>query len=405
METERTLRSGYDNIWNPLFISAFTVNFLVHVCTQMMNTLTAKYADFLGAPETIIGLATGLFALTALIFKIFSAPAIDTFNRKYILMGAIGVIFLAFVAYTLSYNIPTLLMARLLQGTGQAFTTTCCLTIASDSLPMEKMSSGIGYFALTSALGQAIAPAIGLWLIGIIGYNCTFAVLAGFMLIAFAAAACMKIEFTRTKKFAITLDSIVARECAVPATILFLLGMEYCCVTSFLVLYGESRGITGNLGLFFTVYAVTMLLSRPLIGTLADRFGPVKVLIPSMCCFAVSFLVISFSSSLMMLLVAAFVSAFGYGGCMPAVQAVAMCSVPKERRGAASCTSYIGQDMGNLVGPTLGGAIVQAAGYASMWRVMIIPMGIAMVMAVLCRERLNNPGGQTETAETVPEHT
>jgi MFS family permease len=391
---EYTSSDKNNAIWNSTFISAFVVAQLVHLCTQMMNTLTAKYTDYMNAPAPMIGFATGIFAMTALLFKMISAPALDTYNRKYVVMGATGVIFLAFICYALSFNIQMLIFSRLLQGAGQAFTTTGCLTIASDSLPQDKMSSGIGYFALTSAIAQAISPAIGLKLIGIVGYNATFAILAGVMLIAVITASRLKINFVRTNKFTVRIDSIIAKECLVPAVILFLLSMTFCVVNSFLILYAEANGVNSNIGYFFTVYAVTMIFTRPAIGKMADRFGTVKVMIPSLIFFALSFMLISCSHTLFMFLLSGFISAFGFGGCMPAIQAVAMRSVPKERRGAASCTSYIGNDMGNLVGPTVAGFIIQNFGYVSMWRIMIIPIFIGMFFIIFFRKKIDKPLGE-----------
>ena len=377
-------------IWNRLFIYAFVANMLLHFCTNMTITLTAKYADYLGAAETVVGLATSLFALSALGFKIFSAPAIDTFNRKYVLMLSTGIMFIAYVCYSLTRNVPMLFISRLLQGAGQAFTTTCCLTIASDSLPPDKMSTGIGYFALTTAIAQSIAPAIGLRLVEIIGYNFTFAVLAVIAMLTIVFIANMKIPFTRVKKFKVSLDNVIAKECAIPAVILFLLCMSYFVIPSFLVLFAEQRGAGSNIGLFFTVNAISLLFTRPLIGKLSDRFGAVKVLIPSMFCFAMSFLIISVCKTLPMFLAVGFISAFGFGGCQPAVQAAALRNVPKERRGAASCTCFIGNDFGVLIGPVLAGAIAESNGYVIMWRIMIAPILAAMLVCILFRSHIAN---------------
>ena len=392
MNNQAQINRNNAKIWNSIFISVFTVNLLVHLCTTMMNTLTAKYVNHLGAAETIVGFVTGLFALTALIFKIISAPAIDTYNRKYVLLFAQAIIFTAFVCYSLSKTIPMVMFSRLLQGTGQAFSTTCCLTIASDSLPQDKMSTGIGYFALTQAISQAVAPAVGLKISAAIGYNATFAILAVVTMIAIILTANMKVSFKRTKKFKISLNSIIAKESLLPASILYLLSTTFCIVNSFLVLFAEGQGVNTNIGFFFTVYAVTMLITRPTIGRLADKYGTVKVLIPSLFCFAASFILISFSKTLPMFLFAGFISAFGYGGCQPSIQAVALKSVPKERRGAASCTSYIGNDLGNLTGPTIAGAIAESFGYTIMWRVMIIPIFIAMTTIIIFRYRITHAG-------------
>ncbi len=160
-------------IWNKIFINMFIINMMFHMCTTMMSTLTGKYADFLGGSATIVGMASGIFALTAIIFKIISAPAIDSLNKKYVLLGGIGIMTAAFVGYTFSHSIPALIGSRLIQGAGQAFTTTGCLAIASASLPNEKMASGIGYYALSTAVCRAVGPPIGLKLADAVGqYIC-----------------------------------------------------------------------------------------------------------------------------------------------------------------------------------------------------------------------------------------
>lgn len=380
-------------IWNSVFVHVFVTNMLLHLCIYMMNTLSATYADYLGAASMLVGLVSGLFAATALVFKILSAPTIDTFNRKYVLMGASGILLLSFLGYAVSNNIPMLIISRLLTGAGMAFTSTCCLTVASDSLPQERMASGIGYFALGSALAQALAPTIGLNLVNLLGYNKTFACLAGITLLVILYLNTMKLDFVKTKKFQISLNGIIAKSAIKPAAIQALMNMTYSCINSFLVLYAVSRGVdSGKIGIYFTVYAVTMLFSRPLIGNMADRIGTVKTLIPCMIAFAGSFLLISVSSTLPMFLAASFLSAFGYGGCFPTIQAVCMKSVPKERRGAASTTAYVGTDITNLIGPVIAGFIVEhMGGYVPMWRWMLIPVGISFLLTLAWKRGLENP--------------
>lgn len=394
---EKVFTEKSEKVWNSLFTSVFIINILCQMGIFTMGTLTAKYANSLGASSEIVGIVASAFAYTALFFKMVSAPAIDSMNRKFILIGALGVMLLAYILYAASGSIPMLIVARLTQGIGQAFTATCCLTIASDSLPLNKMSSGVGIFALGNALAQAIAPTVGLALVGIIGYNKTFLVLAGIMIIAIIYASTMKIDFKKTKKFKMTLSSMIAKEAILPACMIFLLAMVYCNINAFLVLYSESIGIKGNIGLFFTVYAITLLFTRPFVGKMADKFGTVKVVIPGMVLFAVAFFLISFSTNLPMLLTAAAISAFGYGGCTPAIQAIAMKSVPKERRGAASSTSYIGMDLGQF-GSIGAGIIVSHFGYAAMWRFMTIPIFIAIFVTVLFRNRISQAGENLDKA-------
>lgn len=378
-----------NKIWNAAFISIFVANALMNLGQQMVNSLVAKYADYLGAAATLVGFLSGLFAATALIFKIFSGPAIDSFSRKKILVLSMIVMIISYVGYGISDSVPMLIGFRLLEGSARAFTATCCLAIASDTLPAEKFGSGIGIFSLAQVACQAVGPTIGLTLYRYIGYNKTFLLGAACVVLGAIATANMKLEEKKnTKKFKISISSIAAPEATVPALLLFLLSGTFFTVNSFLAIYGTNMGVM-NIGFFFTVYAGVMLISRPVIGKLSDKYGLVKVVIPALICFALSFYIISIAENLFMFLVAAFVSAFGYGAAQPAIQTLCMKSVPKERRGAGSNTAYIGNDLGNMAGPLVAGYVIEAFGYRLMWRIMIIPMVVAFVLLIVFKGRIN----------------
>lgn len=376
-------------IWNRVFISVFTANMLMFLGQQMMNTLVSKYANHLGAAPTMIGFISSSFAYTALLFKVFAAPAIDTFNKKYVLTGALLVMSVSFFGYSISDNTSMLLASRLLQGAGQAFTATCCLALASDALPPAKLGQGIAYFSLAQAICQSIGPTLGLSLARSIGYNMTFTIGAGIMVGAAFAALQVKNSFARTNRFKVSLNNLFVAEAIIPATLAFFLAMSNYNINAFLVIFAEEQGAGEHIGYFFTVYAITMLFSRPLIGKMSDKYGFVKVLLPALACFALAFWLISYSTNIWMFLVAGFISAFGYGACHPAVQALCMKCVPAQKRGAGSTTNYIGQDLGNLVGPTIAGYFAGKMGYAPMWRFMIIPIIMAMIIVVTFRKKIS----------------
>ncbi len=388
---EKSIKQNED-IWNPVFINVFVINILTHLCTYMMNVLSAKYADHLGATATIVGLVSGLFALTALLFKVISAPAIDSYNRKHVLILSIGILLASFVGYVFSNTISMLIISRLLTGAGLAFSTTVCLTVASDSLPNDKMSTGIGYFSLGTAICMAISPYVGLKLAEAVGYRWTFLICAIIIVLTIAYAMTMKIEHKKAKVFSIRLSNIIAQEALTPAILLFILAISMSVVSAFLVLFAEKQGVRSNIGYYFTVNAVTMIFTRPLIGRLADRYGTTRIVIPSMLFAALSFFIISVSDSLPLFLLAGVVSAFGFGGSQPAIIAVSMKSVPKERRGAASCTSYVGMDLGNLVGPVLAGAIIEVWGYTAMWQIMTIPIFAVIALSFAFKSMIDNMG-------------
>ena len=197
-------------------------------------------------------------------------------------------------------------------------------------------------------------------------------------------------------KFTISLDRIIAKEAIIPSLILFFFSFGWVAISAFIVICGESRGVEG-MGAFFTAYAITLLITRPFFGRVADERGIGAVVVPSSIAFAISFVLMSVSDNLVMYVVSAVIAGFGYGGAQPALQAMCMSAVPKERRGSGANTGFIGIDGGQLVGGFLGGRIADAgiqltgstpSGYSFMYQTMVIPCALALAVYLLNRKQL-----------------
>lgn len=386
---ELIIRDQQDRIWNKAFVSVFIVSVLMNMSQQMVNTLIARYTNYLGSSSVMVGLVVSIFAYTALAFKFIAAPAIDAFSRKCILACSSLVVAASYFGIAFSANVPSLLASRLVQGAGLAFTTTTCLVLATDALPIERMGTGIGYYSLAQAACMAIGPSVGLYLSDMIGYPGTFMIGGGLMICAATAALRVGVTPSIRKPFRLAPGNMFAVEAFIPAIILMLLMLSYCNINSFLVLYADDIGVGSQIGWFFTVYALTMLASRPLVGRLSDRYGIRKVLMPALVCFALAFIIIGSATSLWLFLIAAFVSAFGFGAAGPALQALCMKCVPPGRRGAGSSTIFIGFDIGNIAGPVIAGAVIGSVGYSQMWFIMLVPVFISMAMVLVLGGRID----------------
>jgi len=384
----REVKQEETKVWNPMFISLMVCNVLMSIGMQMTNSILAKYTDSLGESATTVGMVVSMFTVTSLLFRIVAGSAIDTYNRKHLFTGSLAIMAAAFIGHSFSKTVPMLICSSLLQGVAMSFLGPVCLAIAVDSLPKDQISSGVGYFSLSMVASQAIAPALGLALSGRIGYSNTFRVSAGVVLITLLLASRLQYSFEKTKKLTVSLNNIVAMEAFVPMLTLFFLGISSVLIQSFLVIYATNARGVSNIGYYFTVYAMALLISRPLIGKLADRFGTAKVVIPGLFCFAGALVLISFSTSLLHFLVVAVVYAFGFCACQPAIQALAMKFVSKERRGVGSNTCYLGSELGMLVSPAISGRVVENMGYQIMWRAMTIPVFIAILIIFAFRKRI-----------------
>lgn len=280
-----------------------------------MNTLIPKLADSLGETATVVRFVSSAFAITALAIRPISGPASDSFSKKNLLMASQICIIIAFLSYSFAENVAVIVATRLLHGIGAGVITPLSLAMASNALPDHKLGSGIGVFSLGQAVAQAVGPTLGLSLSTVVGYSRTFQLGAAIMFVAFLFALRIVEPVDEVRlKFKIELNRIVARGAVKPVIVMFFLGVSYSCISSFLALYGAERGVE-QIGLFFTAYAGTMLITRPISGKLIDKFGFDKVLVPGILFFSVSFILISVSQKLPDFILTGIVGACGYGVC------------------------------------------------------------------------------------------
>lgn len=384
-------------IWTKDFVSIFILNFFMSMGQFMMNTLIPKYAYKLGAAATVVGIVTGVFAVTALALRPIAGPAMDYFKKNRLLSCAIALITVSFIVYSLARSIAILVVARLIHGIAMSVSAPLSLALVSNIVPDEKMASGLGIFSLGSAIATAIGPTIGLKLADIISYNATFAICAVLMLLSFVLSFQLKADSPeRSGRFRISLNQIIAPEVILPTIIMFFLMAAFSGINSFIAIYGELMGIK-DIGLFFTASAVCMIIVRPVSGRIADKYGHDKSAIPGLIIFIAALVLISFSRSLTMFIVAGIVTALGFGSSQPIIQTMNMQLVPKARRGAAGNTNFLGVDCGFLLGPTIAGVVItgvhestgnEILGFAVMFRAMIIPVMIAAAIFWFSRKKL-----------------
>ncbi|MDR2530350.1 MAG: MFS transporter, partial [Oscillospiraceae bacterium] len=154
--------STNSRIWNRMFTCAFLANFLLCIAQFLVNPLVVTYSKLLGADDVMTGVVTGLYFGVAFVARPFSGPAITKLNKKHIMLFAYIMGFVTNAVYALSGGIPTFVIARVLHGVQFAFIGSLNLTLASDSLPTEKMGSGIGLFGIGGAAATAFAPGLGM---------------------------------------------------------------------------------------------------------------------------------------------------------------------------------------------------------------------------------------------------
>ena len=363
------------------FIMIFLIAFFVYCSNMMINTTIAKYADHLGATSAIVGTVSGSFAMMALIMRPFSGQAVDNLNKKHLLSLSMGIILLSTIGLSYANQVYQLILFRGLNGFGWGIGSTLCMTIATNSVPREKMTTGIGIYSMGQTIAQATAPSIALAIVAASTYNYLYRINVILMVVALILSFFIKIDnnvSNKQFKFSFDLTKMIAIPAIMPATLTLCNNLARSAITAFLVLYAESLGIV-NVGFYFTIQALTLLISRPLISVLADKYGVNKVLVPCEILQMSALFILFIANGPIYFIMAAFLMGLATAGIQPTLMGLCVNSVTPDQRGIASNTSYVGTDIGGFLGANMAGVIVGILGYRKMFLVAIVPVLLSLI--------------------------
>lgn len=387
------------SIWSLPFVILMATNFFQSMAAFSVNTTLPVYAHELGASSSMVGIVVGSFAISALLVRPIVGPAFDSFSRKRFLIISQAMICVSLVLYGLVDNLGLLIAVRLLHGIGIGCSGPLAMSLVSEFLPPTKFSSGISIYTLAQSFAQVIGPAVGLYLVEAVGFSVSYYIAAACLLVAMIGIFAIKEPPRELLPYELKISRMFAREALSKAIALMLLATSFSCMTAYVVLYGYALGVD-NLGMYFTVYAACLVLTRPVFGKLSDRFGAPRLLFFGILFFASSYIALHCAHDFGGFMLAAVLGSAGFGSCAPLLQSLALSSVPSDHRGAASNTTYTGLDLGMLIGPILGGFVIetlagmtgsQALAYADMWLVMLIPAAGTFAIVVYWNLRKAKP--------------
>jgi len=129
-------------------------------------------------------------------------------------------------------------------------------------------------------------------------------------------------------------------------------------------------------------YVLTVAITLPISGWLADRFGVRNIFFCAIVLFSIGSLLCAFSATLDELIMARVVQGIGGAMMVPVGRLTVMKIVPREQYMSAMTFVTTPGQIGPLLGPALGGILVQYASWH--WIFLInIPVGIIGAIATL----------------------
>ena len=369
---------------------------------QSVNILVARYAsDFLMVSPVIMGNLVGLYFGVSLAMRPVTGPLQAKLNNRNLLIFVYITGGIVNLGYALFDNTAAFVTFRILQGMQYAFMGSLVMTMAVDSLPREKIVSGIAMYTLGGAVMQTIAPNFGLWLRDLgpkikeglegvrLGYQFAFFFAAAMLAIAVIPLFMMKpakVTSAGSANKEPWYKTIISKHTISVALLVILTRMATSGYRSYIDPFAQEVGIP-NIGLFSTASAIAMICTRPISGRLMDRIGMKKTLPVAMIILAAALVVIAKSKSLPMVLFGGVLASLGDGFINPGVNALGIQTETPDRRAIASNTLYAGIDCGSWLGPVWGGMVVNYSSYSMAMLSGIAPLAVAFIVFFLIMPR------------------
>lgn len=353
-----------DKLWNWKYIIFVGLQTLNYALFYMSFPVIPKYSVSIGLDLGIAGILSGGFAIASLIARPIAGYSIDHFERKRIMMLSLGMCGISTMALPLTSNWILLFGLRMVYGCSFSFFSTILVSCAADYIPKRNMAEGISYFGLGVALAAAIAPPAGLRISESLGMKALF-IMMGIASIVSAAViffvpVAAKEHLKENRSFAVS--DLIEKSVIIFAVLVMPFAFSNGFINSFIALTAEERHIEGY-DIYFTVFAVVMMILKPLAGKMQDRFGLSSVLIPAFLFTATACGIISVAQTLFLLIIAAVLQAFGQGAGQPALLATCVGTPKESRRGVAISTYYLGLDLGIGIGSISGSKVADVLGY------------------------------------------
>ena len=376
-------------------LAAFLMSFSFFI---LVPTLPLYLKDTFGISQALIGVVLSCYVIAVLCVRPLTGFVADTFPRKSVYIIAYAAFVASFFGYFfITKTLALFILLRIFHGLSFGMLTTAGNTLVIDVMPSSRRGEGLGYYGVTNNLAMAFGPMTGLFVISSGNYNLLFltSLITGAVGLLLGSLVRTTETITTEKvEFKLSADRFFLKE-GIRACIAFLLmAIPYGMTTSYMALYAKESGITQNTGLFFTMMAAGLIISRLHSGKRVDQgfvtqtirtgigiaiFGAVGEALLSTIAGA------SITAGYIAYFLTALLFGYGYGTLFPAYNTLFINLAPNSRRATANATYLTGWDVGIGGGMLLGGAI-STDGYTTCYI-----LGAVLLIALIFFERVVTP--------------
>jgi MFS family permease len=381
-------------LFTPRFFLMCGFSFTVFLSAFQLLPVAPYRILALGGTAAVAGLFLGLLTYSSAVSAPLTGSLADRLGPRRILLVASLAITVFSLIYAVLPSYPLMLGLVIVHGLFWSGLLSASAAYVTGLVPASRRAEGMGYWGLSTVLAVSVAPTLGLWVYSHGGWTAMCVEAAALnLLMAFIAWRLPADALRDPDVRPLATRSLLEWRVLVVSASLFMYSFGYGGLTSFIALYTDANGVTPR-ALYFTLFSLTIVLTRPFIGRFADRAGYRRVFLPSVGLVVIAFGLLALSGSRPMLIASAVVFGAGFGSAYPAFLGHVLKFVDENRRGAAF-GSIIGMfDTGVGTGSIAMGWIIEHLGYQAAWTVaaMLAACSIPYFLIVERRVLVARPG-------------
>lgn len=325
------------------------------------------YIQEIGGRSSQIGLAYGLFSLSAVVVRPAVGRLVDRWGRKPMLLAGAAIFSLAPALYAAFPSLWPFLAIRVLHGFGIAAFTTAYTAFVADLAPQARRGEAIGLSGVTNNFGMLFAPVLGGLVAAEWGYAHHFWASAGITVLS----VLLLLPVREPRRGPSTpagdhklRDMARLQPVAVASFGITGLAVAYGAILSFLAPFADEHGL-GAAGGYFSAFALAMMIAQACAGWLSDRTGRRAVAVPGMILVVAAMVTLALAKTEASLLLSGAVFGLSWGLARAGVDTAVVDAVSAEARGTAVGFLYTCFDIGVGVGSFGLGVLAQAQSYVA----------------------------------------
>ena len=342
-----------------------------------------------GATTTLVGIVIGGYALTQMLFQIPFGVISDKLGRKGTIIMGLLLFAIGSIICALSTDIYSLIFGRLLQGAGSIGAVVTAMIsdlVKEEQRPkaMAVMGSSIAFaFAISMIAGPTIGAAFG---VQSLFYITLFLALASIFVLVKYVPNPPKI--THTYKEKAKLGEILGNANLIKMNITNFLQKGLMTFAFMIIPMTLIKNFDWQMAELWKVYLPAMIFGILAMGpaaVLAEKKGKFKeILIIGIILFAISYLVIGFSSNATVFVIGVVIFFIGFNMHEPIMQSLAAKFAKVHQRGLVlgifTSAGYVGTFLGGLIGgafyesASMDTLVVVIAVVCILWAILIVTM-------------------------------